>query len=235
MRDTCQGTTRNHGRLRAIAWRAAVSVLVGVLLCVATVPLGTALREWREARPGLARPLPLEQGSAYVIVDEWQRRAGRPEYALFIVAHVGIMEIHPATWIQAGVPASIREPLLSHDGHYQVFWAGWPWPAAAGWYREDFEQHVVPGEQSRRTSGTGEAIGLRCRLDRWQNVEWAIPVRPVWSGLLANVGVFALAAMALLTTPGCWRRYVRRWEGRCVACGYELGGLPRCPECGREA
>lgn len=64
-----------------------------------------------------------------------------------------------------------------------------------------------------------------------------IPLRPMWSGLIVDVGVLAFAWYALIVGIGTRLRFLRRARGLCPWCGYDLrsGGLSgqRCPECGR--
>jgi hypothetical protein len=71
--------------------------------------------------------------------------------------------------------------------------------------------------------------------DRWG----IIPLRPLWSGLIADIAIWtavcALAAAAI--------SHIRRWlrarrAGRCANCGYDLTATPPdrpCPECGTPA
>ena len=64
----------------------------------------------------------------------------------------------------------------------------------------------------------------------------AIPLRPVWMGLLLNTLVYAGAYGAIW---GAWRLHRRggdRRAGLCPHCRYDLRGVPAegpCPECGR--
>jgi hypothetical protein len=61
----------------------------------------------------------------------------------------------------------------------------------------------------------------------------ALPILPVWPGLLADTAIFASSGAAV---RGGWlvlRARRRRRRGQCTACGYALTGQPRCPECGR--
>jgi len=62
-----------------------------------------------------------------------------------------------------------------------------------------------------------------------------LPTLPLWPGLAADAAVFGGAWMGLLLLPAPVRRALRRRRGRCVACKYDLRGLPAdtpCPECG---
>ena len=67
-------------------------------------------------------------------------------------------------------------------------------------------------------------------LDRF-----ALPLLPIWPGFAINTAVYALLLFIGWRAPGVIRRAVRRRRGRCVACGYDRGGLDAgaaCPECG---
>jgi hypothetical protein len=57
----------------------------------------------------------------------------------------------------------------------------------------------------------------------------------LWPRLIANVLVLAIPIFALVRCIPIARGVVawnRRRKGRCVACGYALAGLAKCPECG---
>ncbi|CAG0966581.1 hypothetical protein PHYC_01017 [Phycisphaerales bacterium] len=62
------------------------------------------------------------------------------------------------------------------------------------------------------------------------------PLRPIWSGLAADVAVFGAGWFAIVVVAGGVRAVVRRARGRCPGCGYDRRGLPDaiapCPECG---
>ncbi len=67
----------------------------------------------------------------------------------------------------------------------------------------------------------------------------AIPLRPMWFGLFADVIILGGVWLALIYGLTAWRAVQRRAHGRCPWCGYDLRSSGtahgRCPECGRAA
>ncbi|MEE8154327.1 MAG: hypothetical protein V3T53_05145 [Phycisphaerales bacterium] len=63
-----------------------------------------------------------------------------------------------------------------------------------------------------------------------------LPVRPLWTGFLANVIFYAAILWLLSVTPYALRRFIRSKRGHCIECGYDLRGTEHevCPECGQE-
>jgi hypothetical protein len=73
------------------------------------------------------------------------------------------------------------------------------------------------------------AVGGRTHLD--------VPYRPLWPGFAINTMFYAAILWLLFAAPFAVRRRRRIKRGLCVACGYDLKGLPtaaQCPECGAE-
>ena len=81
---------------------------------------------------------------------------------------------------------------------------------------------------------------------RWMHAEWLetgyynvgsdsrrFPCFPLWPGFALDTAFYGTLAFLLWSAPGYVRTTRRRRRGRCVACGYELKGMPVCPECGR--
>ncbi len=65
-----------------------------------------------------------------------------------------------------------------------------------------------------------------------------LPLRPLWSGLLANTAIYGGAWAVLIGGPILLRRWLRARRGGCPQCGYSREGLKKgtpCPECGRGA
>ena len=198
-----------------------VSVVVGVVLAVASVPYGTLVREagfrgWAVGRwPGEQQGVGLSPGPWPFGSDgDW-------------LAWPPGIEWEPTTLYSPGsiapeaIPAAARRHIVQSQLPTDAFWSGYPFKCAVGWWEPD---------------------GERAWLAAWTKVRHrtiVTPVRPIWLGLLGNT----LAYSAGVFTP--WlglralrirRRRHRRKHGRCVACGYELGdGVGVCPECGLAA
>jgi len=69
------------------------------------------------------------------------------------------------------------------------------------------------------------------------HVEWTrvIPLAPIWTGFAASSLLYALVWFGIFLTivgPRVFHRSYRHARGCCTACGYQLAGLERCPECG---
>lgn len=127
----------------------------------------------------------------------------------------------------------------------QVIARGWPCPAL--WHEYTYARerdpasadpaawrsypvasaHLTPG--GARLGSSELEFGVRART-----VPRAIPLRPVWPGLIADTLFYALLFAGLHRLSAWGRRTRRRRRGRCAACGYDLFGLnsPTCPECG---
>lgn len=59
-----------------------------------------------------------------------------------------------------------------------------------------------------------------------------IPLLPIATGFIANTLIYASILWLAFVAPGVIRLSRRRRRGLCLACGYDLAALPRCPECG---
>lgn len=62
-----------------------------------------------------------------------------------------------------------------------------------------------------------------------------LPLLPIWPGFAINTAFYGSLAWGVWLVPGVIRRVRRTRRGLCKTCGYELGGLARCPECGASA
>lgn len=100
--------------------------------------------------------------------------------------------------------------------------APWEWPWSHAVHQRQQPEKYTPG--------------LHPLWEQEVEVDNALPLTPIWLGLLANTIVFALAWMILLmlaTLPGLIRTLWRRRRDRCTRCGYPLSGGDICSECGK--
>jgi hypothetical protein len=120
-------------------------------------------------------------------------------------------------WAALGVP--ITRPVWYSDAmsrHHAILTAGWPFRTA--WCMHTFEPDEVSG-------------GV---IFKFGNRESTVPLRPIWTGLLLNVALFAMLISIGRLGLRRIRRTVRRRKGDCVRCGYDrrLASSDHCPECG---
>ena len=64
------------------------------------------------------------------------------------------------------------------------------------------------------------------------DIDNSVPLRPIPLGLAVDAATFGALAFALVTSVTWVMRRARARAGTCEACGYQLRGLARCPECG---
>ena len=134
-------------------------------------------------------------------------------------------------------PEEIRGASQSY-GTIDWLEVGWPLPcfvAVHGTYPPN--AHVAGGKTLR---------GLD--LDSTDAPEWLRPASGVsgwgytilptsvqWGPFSLNLAAWTAAAFSILNIPAIWRtqrRAMRRRAGHCTECGYDIHGVPLCPECG---
>ncbi|MFG0285501.1 MAG: hypothetical protein ACF8R7_13875 [Phycisphaerales bacterium JB039] len=107
------------------------------------------------------------------------------------------------------------------------------WPAPCMWYQvlSTFDAPTMSivadelrgGVHLRGGPPTGRGAGF-----------YALPLRPIWWGLVINTLFFSALWLVALTAPPMARGALRRRRGLCLRCGYDLQGqfTGGCPECG---
>jgi len=202
-----------------------VSVVMGVVLAVASVPVAVAIEQICHASP------PFPDSVIEVIVDHGDRVTSvdcysTVGYRIWNSWNSGDVEIvvrlNPeARPVEHDPRPDFAIACRGQSGDGDIFmmcmYAGWPMSAAKGrWW----------GTQA----GTDQEFFYEPQLF---GVVWQIPIYPNWSGALANTLFYAIIVLVLLAAGRFTRMQRRRKLGRCVACGYELGlGVGVCPECG---
>lgn len=119
-------------------------------------------------------------------------------------------------------------PTTAPNRTLRIVSTGWPFPALQWTEYPTSTGNVLAvtwndGIAWSRTRTLGAGISSR------------LPIRPVWLGLMANAALYCAVFLLLFWWRGRRRQAGRRARNECEACGYALGGLPRCPECGQEA
>jgi hypothetical protein len=89
---------------------------------------------------------------------------------------------------------------------------------------------AIPLRDKSEFWGIGSLTQQQYLLFHWR----AIPVMPLWTGLVCDVVFWTIAPALLVFGYPAWRRLIRRRQGRCPNCGYTLLGAQGivCPECG---
>lgn len=116
-----------------------------------------------------------------------------------------------------------------------IYLSGWPMRTLRWETRYDRQQFRERPRDTLAAYWLRDGIAPPEWVPGLDGAEWRrLPVRPVLPGLAVNTGAYAALAWAAIFGPGAARRQRRRRRGWCVACGYDLAGLPGCPECGSE-
>jgi hypothetical protein len=104
--------------------------------------------------------------------------------------------------------------------------AGWPTPAFWGWrctdtglgWKEQMSSKLLPAPRLVMSTSI-------------RNVD--IPYGIQWTGLIANVALYAVLWALLVSAYMALRSALRRRRGLCPACGYDCSASGMvCPECG---
>ncbi|OAB57643.1 hypothetical protein AY599_07345 [Leptolyngbya valderiana BDU 20041] len=197
-----------------------MSVAVGVVLSVASVPVGVLIGQARQTPPFPAPVIrvTLDRGDYGVRID-------RHDSFGYEIWNAWNVRFRPNRQLPSHFKMTSHDPrpeyaaIASDDPDLWVMCirAGWPLHAAQG------------RSWSTTTSNNEQFLPEPVPFGR----DWTLPVGPIWLGLLGNTIFFAAITLALLVGLRLVRTRRRRARGRCVACNYELGeGIGVCPECG---
>ncbi len=133
-------------------------------------------------------------------------------------------------WIGSSLILSLNGGPQRTVTHYR---AGFPF-LALRWLGEGSDVPEQDTTGIARAWWMGIDVGLPARAGGVprSGIEPRLPVRPAWPGFALNTLVYGTAAFGVITSVGGIRRSRRRRHGLCVRCGYDVGGLAVCPECG---
>lgn len=132
---------------------------------------------------------------------------------------------------RASIPAWAGMPSMEQTTLRQVDTgaSGWPFRAFASESWQFKEPDELGGKW--REELRGNVVLFSSSLRRT-----ILPLRPIWLGLLGNIGVFTLAGLCVAWVWRSWRASRRARRGLCPACAYNLEGIlegAACPECGQ--
>src|SRR5262245_17289215 len=139
------------------------------------------------------------------------------------------------------------QTLVIHDNGDVIHQhsAGWPWHSMIGEQRDSRvtlpPRRYVWSVDCHRTQslvfppliqGAAGAAGVPIFPARRTNA--LLPMRPIWhtfaaDSVLMGAGLWVFSLMLVKA-----RQAIRRWAGRCAACGYPVGASAVCTECGRD-
>ena len=140
---------------------------------------------------------------------------------------------------------------IGFDEAQQAFWMiqiddahGWPFLALRSRLRLAPIAAREGNHADQLEYGIQLPLGRKTAYDFWTasppslNGPWsgwrALPLRPIWRGLVANVLFWAVTLWAVVIGPIEIRKHLRKRRGRCPQCAYDLKANLRasCPECG---
>lgn len=217
-------------RRTAIALRAGLALLLGLITSIAIAwtfsirhaqPAGTTA--WTRYPEGMAGWAAEFFGVSQVAVGDGADAGDQSDFKL---------EQLSQPYVLAPAIAYAKRRFDADESAYALeeYVIASGWPARCLWYhaqqlRDNGMLHLAADDPGINIHA-GEDPEVSGRL-------CVFPLRPLWTGLAANVAVCGAIWFLLLTIP-TFCRALRRRPGQCVKCGYMLKGIAgdTCPECG---
>jgi hypothetical protein len=189
-----------------------VSVVIG---CTISLLVAVSIRFFGGAFPGPNARTTLSEtsGSGYARVGRFRSSVSfsRWDTTSWAVVRPWWLTVDPDRY-----PDSIR---------FSVYACGWPLPCL---YNVGGVRFPPPRSDGSSISAGAIRVGRRYALGGY------IPYFVLWKGLTVNTVVYASVVLAIWHAKIACVRAIRVRRGRCRYCGYELGPIIICPECGRE-
>jgi len=144
----------------------------------------------------------------------------------------------PGTESYHGVTLEPREPphwlrwrgddvnLFKEGENFQETTEAWGWPTLC-----------LKSGIERRMDGKTRVVWGAIGPHNGVTLNRTVPYVPIWPGYLINTLIYAAAAFALLSLLArlqSIRRDRKARSGICLSCGYHVGSLATCPECGHQ-
>lgn len=126
------------------------------------------------------------------------------------------------------LPAHLR-PKSIDDIRVYAWYREVGWPMKAMTCSVHWQTQISNADVIYRVEG-----GVQLPRDR-EFEPRALPLTPLWPGLIVNVVFFAVLWLSIMWIAGVARSRSRKRRNCCIKCGYPRTGLPQggtCPECG---
>lgn len=161
---------------------------------------------------------------------------------------------HPILALSSEIRAGTRQPTLDEVRHIasaipaEQDARGWPFLCLYSRIHEHRDDALAlagrpvtggirlpPRQIPLATSPQALISGVRNPSQLILREARALPLLPIWPGLILNTLIYAAALWLLTLGPIRLRRALRARKGHCPQCGYDLNNLEaqRCPECGK--
>jgi hypothetical protein len=202
---------------------------------VNTAPVGSRAYSDRltfidEYRPGFRRVTAGNTPLSRVVVDRIADKLASVDHTPLDPWNIDVQRPQRPLWF-VWLPRSADDGQILDETSARA--AGWPWLCLCS---TRVRSGGNPAAHIRGALPIVPPSSYRTRI-RTDPDLGTVPLLPIWSGLAADTGVFALPWLVILGVPSL-RRALRVRRGLCPHCGYDLRGLPAgspCPECGRPA
>jgi hypothetical protein len=201
------------------------------IVCNALVAWGGCVWPTNAAKPGgMAASVgivwPTTEGEA-ATGDRLRLAVAEGSVCDWFDAYVEVEASSSRNW--AGLPEIWSESLRVMDFDGVGVESGWPWRSV---YACAPDPALGSGTPRAGVLGAANLIGA-WRIP-WTDGTRVLPWRVLGWGTMGNLAVYSIGFLVLIAGPGTVRTMARRRGRRCEGCGYPVGGLMICPECGRE-
>lgn len=242
-----------RGPSTGLTWPLVLAAVVGVIASFGVAIMGTLLTEPLASEPIESGPYVLQADGTQQLDRGWLWPApaewGKPDQ--YQVQRNWLSTIEMAATSKSVInssAASASDTSAPQSFHNQMN-AGLQQRSACGWPVWMFEVRDPPnyGEQPLRFAFAAWHFEYRPQRAAFLifpaartpagsvSMAKSLPTRIYWPGLAVNTIFFGVLFLVMFILPGRAKIARRRRLGLCLACGYDLAGLARCPECGLAA
>lgn len=195
--------------------------IVTVVLIAALLSLTTAwvCAIWGPSAPGVEPGIRVAEGSSWPrpVPPDWPPpRFGGRSHGFTTSATVLSGRIDRDVASAAQRPYSYGQTVLQYGVPFRVL-------------EIEYRMTIDPSRARRDDMLAGIAAPPWLRPT---NPYFAVPLRPIWSGLALSTLAWSLALIVIALTTRMLRRAIRIARHRCPDCGYPVGVSTACSECG---